>query len=66
MWKGEPLSREVRGLQVHPNVNRPCGRGLNRGRPGPLKKVMLDIVYIGLVMLFFAAFTLYARGCEKL
>jgi len=27
---------------------------------------MLDIIYVGLVVLFFAAFMLYARGCEKL
>jgi hypothetical protein len=28
--------------------------------------IMLDLVYVGLVVLFFAAFVLYARGCEKL
>jgi len=27
---------------------------------------MLDVVYVGLVIMFFAAFALYARGCEKL
>jgi len=27
---------------------------------------MLDIVYVGLTVLCFAAFVLYARGCEKL
>jgi len=27
---------------------------------------MLDTIYIGLMVLFFAAFALYARGCEKL
>jgi len=27
---------------------------------------MLDMIYIGLTVLFFAAFALYARGCEKL
>jgi hypothetical protein len=31
-----------------------------------LGKIMLDIVFVGLVVLFFAAFVLYARGCEKL
>jgi len=28
--------------------------------------IMLDAVYIGIVVLFFVAFALYARGCEKL
>jgi hypothetical protein len=28
--------------------------------------IMLDLVYVGLTVLFFAAFVLYARGCEKL
>jgi hypothetical protein len=28
--------------------------------------IMLDTIYIGLMVLFFAAFALYARGCEKL
>jgi hypothetical protein len=27
---------------------------------------MLDVVYVGLVIVFFAAFALYACGCEKL
>jgi hypothetical protein len=27
---------------------------------------MLDVVYVGLAIAFFAAFVLYARGCEKL
>jgi hypothetical protein len=27
---------------------------------------MLDVVYVGLAIVFFAAFVLYARGCEKL
>jgi hypothetical protein len=29
-------------------------------------KIMPDMIYIGLSVLFFAAFALYARGCEKL
>jgi hypothetical protein len=29
-------------------------------------KIMLDIIYIGIVVVFFVAFALYARGCEKL
>jgi hypothetical protein len=29
-------------------------------------KIMLDVIYIGTAILFFAAFTLYVRGCEKL
>ena len=28
--------------------------------------IMLDAIYIGIVVAFFAAFMLYARGCEKL
>jgi hypothetical protein len=31
-----------------------------------LLKIMPDIIYIGIVVVFFAAFALYARGCEKL
>ena len=31
-----------------------------------LLKIMLDIIYIGIVVVFFAAFALYAIGCEKL
>jgi len=27
---------------------------------------MIDIIYIGTAVLFFAAFMLYAVGCEKL
>jgi hypothetical protein len=30
------------------------------------EKIMLDVIYIGIVVAFFAAFMLYARGCEKL
>jgi len=33
---------------------------------GVCLKIMLDIIYIGIVIAFFAAFALYARGCEKL
>jgi hypothetical protein len=29
-------------------------------------KIMLDVIYVGITVLFFAAFALYARGCEKL
>jgi len=29
-------------------------------------KIMLDVIYIGMVVASFAAFLLYARGCEKL
>jgi hypothetical protein len=29
-------------------------------------KIMLDLIYIGTAVLFFAAFALYAFGCEKL
>ena len=29
-------------------------------------KIMLDVIYIGIAVGFFAAFLLYARGCEKL
>ena len=28
--------------------------------------IMLDAVYIGIAVAFFAAFMFYARGCEKL
>jgi len=27
---------------------------------------MIDIIYIGTAVIFFAAFALYAVGCEKL
>jgi hypothetical protein len=29
-------------------------------------QIMLDVIYIGTAVLFFAAFALYALGCEKL
>jgi len=28
--------------------------------------IMLDLIYIGIAVAFFAAFLLYACGCEKL
>jgi hypothetical protein len=31
-----------------------------------LNEIMLDVIYIGIVVAFFAAFLFYARGCEKL
>jgi hypothetical protein len=31
-----------------------------------LNEIMLDVIYIGIAVAFFAAFLLYARGCEKL
>jgi hypothetical protein len=37
-----------------------------RGGSACLKIIMLDAVYVGIVVAFFAAFALYARGCEKL
>ncbi len=37
-----------------------------RGGTACLKLIMLDAVYIGIAVAFFAAFLLYARGCEKL
>ena len=68
-WKGDPLIREVRGFQVHPKLDKFGGAVaalavlsfacLN-------EKIMLDVIYIGIVVAFFAAFMLYARGCEKL
>jgi hypothetical protein len=27
---------------------------------------MLDVIYVGVVVVFFAGFALYAIGCEKL
>ena len=65
IWKGEPLTREVRGHQVHPNNNRGVVASI-RGGTACLKMIMLDAVYIGIVVLFFATAALYARGCEKL
>jgi hypothetical protein len=29
-------------------------------------QIMLDVIYIGTSVLFFAAFAFYARGCENL
>jgi len=29
-------------------------------------KIMLDVIYVGIVVAFFAAFLFYARVCEKL
>jgi len=62
IWKGDPLGREVRGFQVHPKYKL-C---LRRAQACLKMVTMLDAVYVGLVIVFFAAFALYARGCEKL
>jgi hypothetical protein len=43
-----------------------CGAVAFMRDGGVCLKIMLDIVYIGTAILFFAAFALYARGCEKL
>ena len=37
-----------------------------RGGSAYLKIIMLDAVYVGIVVAFFATFALYVRGCEKL
>jgi hypothetical protein len=29
-------------------------------------QIMMDVIYIGMAVLFFAAFAFYAVGCEKL
>jgi hypothetical protein len=39
---------------------------VHRGRVACIGKIMLDVIYIGTAVLFFAAFALYALGCEKL
>jgi hypothetical protein len=31
-----------------------------------MAKIMLDVIYLGTAVLFFAVFALYALGCEKL
>jgi hypothetical protein len=37
-----------------------------RDRVANFGEIMLDIVYVGVIVLFFAAFAIYALGCEKL
>jgi hypothetical protein len=68
VWKGEPLNREVRGCQVHPNVKNQCGARCvhHTGATVDKGKGMLDAVYIGLTFGAFMAFLLYAIGCGKL
>jgi hypothetical protein len=52
-------------FQVHPSIN--CGVvAFNAAAAACLKTIMLDAVYVGITVLFFAAFALYVRGCEKL
>jgi hypothetical protein len=63
-WKGDPLIREVRGLKFTPSkivaaLSRPS-------RSAADWTFMLDVIYLGTAVLFFAVFALYARGCEKL
>ena len=66
-WKGDPLGREVRGFQVHPELNKFGGVVAALAvMPFVGLKIMLDVIYIGMAVAFFAAFLLYARGCEKL
>jgi hypothetical protein len=67
-WKGDPLGREVRGFQVHPKLDKFGGvvAALAVIPFACLNEIMLDVIYIGIVVAFFAAFLLYARGCEKL
>jgi hypothetical protein len=63
-WKGDPLIREVCGLKFTQEkcygVVAFCAAALF------IVKIMLDVIYIGIMVAFFAAFLLYARGCEKL
>jgi hypothetical protein len=67
-WKGDPLIREVRGLKF----TRIKCYGVVAFIAAALRifvkicKIMLDVIYIGTAVLFFAAFALYAVGCEKL
>ena len=64
-WKGDPLIREVRGLKFTQDKNVAALSRLSAMAVACLK-IMLDIIYIGTAILFFAAFALYAIGCEKL
>jgi hypothetical protein len=67
-WKGDPLIREVRGFQVHPKLDKFGGviAALAVMPFDCLNEIMLDVIYIGIAVAFFAAFMFYARGCEKL
>ncbi len=63
-WKGDSLIREVRGLKFTPSKTIAA---LSRPSRGVADwTFMLDVIYIGTAVLFFAAFALYALGCEKL
>jgi len=64
-WKGDPLIREVCGLKFTPNKKVVALLRSSRRRC-ELGKIMLDMIYIGAAVLFFAAFAFYAIGCEKL
>jgi hypothetical protein len=63
-WKGDPLIREVRGLKFTPKKS--YGIVAFIATMLRIGKIMLDVIYIGTAVLFFAAFALYALGCEKL
>ena len=63
-WKGDPLIREVRGLKFTPSK---MVAALSRSSRSVADwTFMLDVIYIGTAVVFFAVFALYARGCEKL
>ena len=65
-WKGDPLIREVRGLKFTPSKT---VAALSRSFPAALCIgiiVMLDVIYIGVAVVFFVAGELYAHWCEKL
>ena len=61
IWKGDPLTCEVRSFTFTPVKNVVCRRVFTAER-----SYMLDAVYVGIIVLFFAGFALYLRACEKL
>lgn len=64
-WKGDPLIREFRGLKFTPKLKCYGVVAFIVAALG-IGKIMLDVIYIGTAVVFFALFALYARGCEKL
>jgi len=57
------------GIIFNPCAGRVWRRRRKQRRPWPAEpnaKLMLDAIYIGLAVVTFAAFVLYALGCDKL
>jgi K+-transporting ATPase KdpF subunit len=64
IWKGDPLGREVRGGQVHPN-EKSMRRALGSSLRVAVDKIMLDAIYIGLILGHFSRRFCFMRAAAK-